>query len=934
VDSALVPTEIVGRDASLADIAAFAARLTAGPCGLLLRGEPGIGKSTLWTAACDELRARGHLVLGSRPAEAEVRFAFAGLRDLVAPVADRISSLPAPMARALRVALLLEEPGEEPIESGAVEAATLALVRELSAAKPLALAVDDVQWLDDASRTALSYVARRLRNEPIGFVAAERVEREPAGPSWLVEAIGPDVVTELWLRPLSVGALHHLLQGRLGLALPRPLLVRLHELSGGNPFYALELGAARQAAPDSSTSLLPVGLRELVARRLRALPARTRALLLAAAVASGEMVGVGRLATVFEMEPDVVRRRLAPAVAAAVITEVADRVRFSHPLLAAAAVDDAPDDQVRRVHERLAATGNSVEARARHLSFARAAPDRSVATALDLAAASASSRGAAVDAAELRALAVRFSEPDDPAHPARLVDEAEARFIAGDIIGARTVLEAQGAGLEDRQLAVRAYLLLATITWYETSTDVAVPIGERALELAGDDPELRARVHARMAWLCDNDIALAQRHAAAALQLIDRDREPALYAFALLNDAYLRLLLGIAADREAVDRGWELQESARMWEFSTLGGNWPKLVDDFDTARDRLATYLERVRAQGDESSISQLAGYLAELECWTGNVEAARAYAAEAIELAEESDQRSYLVQGLRHMALVEVIGGSVGAARPLADRAVATAEELGDANVVAGAYSTRALVALTDGDHALVDRLCTLATERLDGIGMRDHAPYRYHADHIEALIALGDLDRAQRLLERHATRGHLGPRPWILATAARCEGLIRSARGDAEGAAHSLAEAHARHAAVDMPFERARTLLVEGQVARRANHRREAVEALGVAIDIFERLGSVEWTARARADLGRVGIRRGRGDDLTPTELSVARLAARGLTNREMAAELYISPKTVEANLSRAYAKLGIRSRAELGAVMAERSREQTGEGEPET
>lgn len=134
--------------------------------------------------------------------------------------------------------------------------------------------------------------------------------------------------------------------------------------------------------------------------------------------------------------------------------------------------------------------------------------------------------------------------------------------------------------------------------------------------------------------------------------------------------------------------------------------------------------------------------------------------------------------------------------------------------------------------------------------------------------------------------------------------------------------------------MPFERARTLLVEGQVARRANHRREAVAALGQAIEVFERLGSVAWTGRARAELGRVGIRRGRGDDLTPTELSVARLAARGLTNREVAAELYISPKTVEANLSRAYAKLGIRSRAELGAVMAERARDQTGEGEPET
>lgn len=918
-----MPTEIVGREAVLAEVERFAARVTEASSALVLRGEPGIGKSTVWAAAADRLAHVGCLVLESRPGEAEVRFGFAAMRDVLRPVEDHIARLPMPMAHALRVVLLRDLAAERPVDSGTVEAAMLALVRDLAVARPVVIAIDDVQWLDEPSRVAFAYIARRVRDSRVGFLFAERVEAGATPRSrWFAEGLGADRVTELPFQPLTLGAVHHLLRSRLGLALPRPRLVRLHELAGGNPFYALEIADAWRRSGDQDVSEIPASLRELLARRLRALPAFTRRVLLAAALASGDDVRVNRISVIFEVDPSRIRDALEPAIEANVIARSADRIRFTHPLLAAAARAEASPEEARGTHERLAETATGSEARARHLSVAREPPDAEVAAALDEAAAIAGSRGAATDAAELRRLAVRFSGPGDAGAPRRAVDLGEAEFIAGDMTAAHRSLMGALDGIGDRELRLRALLLLATITWYEETTAAALPFGDRALEEAKGDPLWLGRVHARMAWLCDIDLARAQRHAAAALALVDADAEPALYAFALLNDAYLRLLLGVAADHAAIEQGWELQETAAIWEFSTLAGNWAKLMDQFDIARERLGAYLDRVRAQGDESSIGQLVGYLAELQAWTGDLGRAGSLAAEAIELAEQTGQSGYLIQGLRHRALLGVMSGQLAAARVDAARALALAEEIGDPMLEAGACATCALVALTDGDLAMVDRLCTRAVDRLDGIGMVDHAPYRFQADHIEALVGLGELDRAQAMLDRHAARGRLGPRPWILATAERCDGLLRSARGDAEGAAAAFARARGHHGGLDMPFELGRTLLAEGQVARRANRRRDAMAALGQALEIFERLGSADWAARARSEIARVGIRRGRREDLTATELDVARLAATGLTNREMAAELYISPKTVEANLSRVYAKLGIRSRAELGAVMAAR------------
>jgi len=196
-----------------------------------------------------------------------------------------------------------------------------------------------------------------------------------------------------------------------------------------------------------------------------------------------------------------------------------------------------------------------------------------------------------------------------------------------------------------------------------------------------------------------------------------------------------------------------------------------------------------------------------------------------------------------------------------------------------------------------------------------------HRMHANAAEAALALGDLERAEQIgnfLEQHGEKIN---HPWSLATGARVRALVSAARGDLESALAAVQQAMERHEQLALPFERARTLLVKGVIERRARRRAEATQCFEQALQIFENLGARLWAERAQAELDRVGLRRTSGAELTEGERRVAVLAARGLTNREVAAALFMSPKTVEANLSRAYRKLGIRSRAELGAQMAE-------------
>ncbi|MCA1683173.1 MAG: ATP-binding protein [Actinobacteria bacterium] len=277
------PATVVGREAELAALRSFLDDVPAGPCGLVLEGAAGVGKTTLWWAAANAAREQGLRVLEARGVRAEASFGFTALGDLLGTAVDSVvDRLPPPQADALRVALLLERPQAVPPDDRAVAMAVLGALRGLVADRPVLVAVDDVQWLDQPSAAALAFAWRRLRDEPVGLLVGWRVgEREP-------DVIAADErVRRLAVEPLSMGAVHRVLQARLDLVLPRPTLVRLYEVAGGNAFHALELGRAlqRRQQPPSPGEPLPVPqrLRDLMGERLGALPAITREMLAAIA---------------------------------------------------------------------------------------------------------------------------------------------------------------------------------------------------------------------------------------------------------------------------------------------------------------------------------------------------------------------------------------------------------------------------------------------------------------------------------------------------------------------------------------------------------------------------------------------------------------------------------------------------------------------------
>jgi AAA ATPase domain len=276
--------EVVGRDEELAAVAAFIDGDL--PGALVLAGEAGIGKTTVWRAGLSHARERGACVLACRPAESEARLSFAGLADLLEPVLGAaLGALPSIQRHALEAALLLSEKEGPPPDQRTISTACLGVLRKLAGNGPVLVAVDDVQWLDPPTALVLEFAARRLDAEPIGLLVAQRVAGDGEAPLGLGRA---DLESgRVRLGPLSTGALHRLLRDRLGASLTRPVLRKVHEASGGNPFYALELVRALQAGgrriEPGEPLPVPETLEEILRRRIEALPASAREVLGAAA---------------------------------------------------------------------------------------------------------------------------------------------------------------------------------------------------------------------------------------------------------------------------------------------------------------------------------------------------------------------------------------------------------------------------------------------------------------------------------------------------------------------------------------------------------------------------------------------------------------------------------------------------------------------------
>ena len=926
---------IVGREDELAVFDQFFDADPQPSRALVLDGDPGIGKTTLWRYAVTRAEAGPTRVLSCVPARSEAPLAFASLRDLFDDVDEELASrLPSPQRRALEIALLRADPGRAKPDQGAISAAVLGVLRVLGELSPVLLAIDDAQWLDPESAAVLGFVVRRIDSSPISLLVASRGGPDEAAALGLDRALPGERVQRIHIGPLSLGALHRMLNVRLDKVFPRPTLRRLHEVSGGNPFFALEFARALERRGEhagvSETLPVPEQLNDLVGERLASLPEEAFEVVQVAAALSDPTIRI--VNAVAGSDPS----SLDAAVEAQVIEVEQDSIRFTHPLLASAAYAAVGPARRRELHSRLAGVVAGSEERATHLALATEGEDASVAAELEEAAQLARARGAPAAAASLAEHARRLTPTEDAADLLRRTMEAAGfHYEAGDAALGRALLEEAVASAAPGLQRAEALKRLARAHSFEADLRVAATLYRRAIDEAGDTGSTRADAEAGlgvalMRMLVDLPVAL--EHVRRAARLAEKLPDARDLAEFLSTQALIEALTGDAAAPQSMARAVHVEAAEGAGGLRDtaflVGLRGPAFIaavlgaftDDLEGAR----RVIERARAHalelGDEASLPLILRYLGYVELLEGNWETADAWANEGYEVAVQTGQVSQQAVLAGTRALIDAHLGREKETRDAAAEALRLADATAAMFARLLAVSALGVLELSLGNAAAaLERLEPLVHD-LEAAGLREPAVARFVPDTIHALLAVGRSTDAEALLARFEERAVRLNRPSALAASARCRGLLLAASSDFEGAVASMKLALEHHDRIAVPFDRARTLLALGATYRRSKQRAAARKTLDEAVAEFERLGAALWVKEARAQLARIGGRAPSGGKLTPTEQRVADLVVEGLSNKQVAAALFVTPKTVETQLSRIYAKLGIHSRAQLARRLA--------------
>jgi DNA-binding CsgD family transcriptional regulator len=901
---------IVGREAELAMLGSF---LATPPSALLLRGEPGAGKTTLWEAGVAMAEDQGLRVLRSRPSEAEAQLSLACLGDLLDGVEEEaLAALPRPQSHALEVALLREAPGDAAPDPRAVAVALLGALRVLSRSQRVLVAIDDLHWLDAASRDALSFAARRLDREAVWLLLSQR----PGSSSPVVSGLERRGVRSLDLAGLSLGAVRSMLLRHLDLSLPRWALRRLHESTGGNALFAVEMGRvlAERGVPEAATPWpVPDDVQAVVADRISRLSPATRELLLAAALSARPDLETLR---------DVVGRELDREVTSASeagIARVSDgTLAFAHPLHAAAVVALAGTDDLRSMHQRLATATHSAEERPLHLALGLSGPDENAAAELARAAYDTFARGAPSGAAELALHAVRLTPESSPDRPDRLLALCEYLMVAGEPTRAHALLARVLETLPEGRPRARAHLLLSDgrITLTETGDHFAHI--EEAARHAHADPSLRAIALARRAQFtalaCVARLSEAEAWSLEALELA-RQADASVEGEALQALAWTRALQGKPIDDlqirfDALGDATEIVRSPTRVQAERHGYR-----GELDEARAILSDLASRAEARGEDWSLDWLRMNRCELELRAGDWSAA----ARILDAWSNDPDESLTLEPARARcrAFLASARGEIAECERRAAEALVV-DSVWNRFEVARA---RSLAALLDGRPADAAALLGPIWAHLEREGVSEPGVFPIAADLVEALVLAADLHEAARIVDRLQLAAIEQNHPWALATASRCAATLRLATGgDASSAAELASAADALHG-LGLRFDHARCLLALGRAERRLRRRAAARRTLERAAAAFDEQGATGWAELARLERDRISGRRPRGDDdLTPSERRVVELAARGLSNKEIAGSLTVSVHTVEVHLSHAYRKLGVRSRAQLAGRLA--------------
>ena len=900
---------MVGREEELEAVERFVAR-RGGPGALTIEGEPGIGKTTLWRAGLGRAQLLAMRVLEARPVQAEAELAFAGLEALLGDVIeDLLDGLPAPQRAALEVALLRTEPGDTGPEARAVASATLSVLRRLGESDPLLIAIDDWQWLDEATSRVLAVALSRLRTEQVLLLAASRDEGDNAR-----LGLERELVTRIRLGGLDAESIRALVSRRFGSVLSLPAARRLTELSGGNPYYALEL-ANREHAEPGSPATVPADVVGLAGQRLTPLSGRTRAAL-------------GMLAAVAHPRTELIAELLGdasvldPAFVAGVLHEDDEGVRFTHPLLAASAYHSLAPARRREVHRQLAARALDPVESARHLAAATIRGNADIADRVERGAWAAASRGAPTIAADLFEEAARLA----PAAPletrlGRQLEAVRQLFAAGEGMRAlqrgRQLLEELSPG--DLRAGV-----LTTMAW-----SGKVPIGEgiamceQAIAMCRSEEARAGCLLLFTNTVQTSDAERAHDCARRAVELLGDRGAPPLRAWALAMLGAFNALTDPTGSLDLLREACavECQHGTAAPDAYFAAGTQLGFVllcrDELDEARELLTRQHAKVTLAGREASASTIAIHLAQLEIRAGKLNRARTYAQDALSIEDEGEPTQTLGAALSVRAHVAALDGDVDLATSLAQRGLRVGRLLADRSFPIHNQWVLGSLALALGDaKAAVEHLRSLPREAR-ALGYNEPGAAPFTSDLVDALIGAGHLDEASAINRDWERLGRRLDRPRLLATGARASGLLAAARGDPTAALAILERALAHHDRLPVPHERARTLLAYGSTLRRAGRRRDARAVLGQAFAIFESIGQPLWAQRVADEAARVAGRRVASADLTSTERQVAELVAAGRTNREVAEKLFITVRTVEANLTRIYRKADLRSRAELAA-----------------
>jgi DNA-binding CsgD family transcriptional regulator/tetratricopeptide (TPR) repeat protein len=896
---------------------------------LLLHGEAGIGKSSLLRAALDAAVERDFGVLRTRGFESESDIPFAGLLELLTPLLPLRDRIPEVQARALGSALALEPP--TPFDRFAVPAGMLSLMAAAAEEKPYVVLADDVHWLDDASREALIFVARRLGAEGVVLMCAARVGGDG---SPVLEAF--EGVDALAIEGLDDATAATLLKRESRHRVSEEVTQDLVATAAGNPLALTEM--PRGLSPDQLAGREPLAgpipageqIEAAFARQVADLPESSReALLIASAMQTGRHDLFARALAQRGLPADA----LDAAISAGLIS-LDGRIDFFHPLLRSAVYHAADPVKRRSVHATLAGIATAPARRAWHLAAAADAPDEEVAAALESAATEARARGGVIAAARAFERAANLST-DDTARARRLLEAASDFAQSGyadhalALVGRAQELVPGGDGaLATEVVRVRGRVEMrrgAPVTAHD------LLVGE-ADRIADADPGAAASllVEAAVAHMMTGDMEALVATGDRARTLLPSGHDPVIEVLAGVLVGEAHAALGHEDEADALlDPALPFLTSeyvlAMPSELVGMAGQcaiWYERWDRATAVLDHLVTVAR------DASAINHIIYPLtahAILDFRRGYWSAALADAAEATRLARETRTTPLLTFALSVLAHVEAAMGRRDDARAHGREAVQLSELLGGPAITVYGLNALALDALGAGEiEAAVEYY-----DRVHRFTQRLHTQrgiVQYGADRVEALARMGRTEDAFQALEAFADR--LGGGRWALAALARCRGILAN-----ETAEHHFQTALSHHEHDGQPFEKARTQLAYGERLRRDRRRADAREQLVEALDVFERLGATPWAERTRVELRATGgaaaeagtaekaaVAAAGLEELTAHELQIARLVAYGMTNREVAAKLFLSPKTIEYHLSQIYRKLDLRSRTQLASLMA--------------